>query len=85
MKVILKILACLVAGCMLFSIMTALKINADMLSEDSVLIDSQEEQPDQQALYEELFDPNSVVEIEIHIAREQIADIQKDYEYYYGQ
>ena len=82
MKVILKILACLVAGCMLFSIMTALKINADMLSEDSVLIDSQEEQPDQQALYEELFDPNSVVEIEIHIAREQIADIQKDYEYY---
>lgn len=82
MKTVGKIVACLTAACLLLGMMTALKINPDALSEDTVLVDSASADYDEQALFEELFDPDSVVEIAIQISKEQLANIQKDYEYY---
>ena len=82
MKLICRIGACLIAGCMLLGLLTALRINPDVLSENSVVIGNEPNDIYQQKLYDELFDPDSVVEINIDISKQQIADIQRDYEYY---
>lgn len=81
MKTVMKTVACLIAGSILLCLLTAIHINADMLSEDTVVADSETSQTDQQKLYEEILDPDSMVEIEINISKEQIADMQRDYEY----
>jgi hypothetical protein len=82
MKLFFRISACLIAGSLLLCMLTAIQINPDMLSENSVVMDSETLDSDQQKLYEELFDPNSMVEIDIDISKQQIADMQRDYEYY---
>ena len=54
MKTVMKTVACLIAGSILLCLLTAIHINADMLSEDTVVADSETSQTDQQKLYEEI-------------------------------
>ena len=82
MKTMMKIAACLVTGCLLLGILTMARVPADMLSEDCILVDQPSVTIDEQAIYQELFDPHSLVEIELHMSKEQVADIQREYEYY---
>lgn len=82
MQTVGRIVACLLAGTLLFGLLTALQIPPALLSADSIVTGAEPEKTEQQQLYEELFDPHSTVQIEIDIANEKIADIQREYEYY---
>ena len=63
MKTFCKIIACLVAGSLLISLLTAIHIDPNMVSENTVVINSDTTGIDQQKLYEELFDPQSLFRI----------------------
>lgn len=65
-------------------LLNMVKIAPIDLQNDCLFLDDGQnsENVDAEALYRELFDPDSVVDIAIHITKEQIANIQRDYEYY---
>ena len=77
-----KIIACVLSAAIVLLMLNALHVDSAKLEKGSVQVDDPSVTYDQQALFEELFDPDSVVEIAIQISKEQLADIQKDYEYY---
>ena len=74
-----RILACLLAGCILLGLMTALQINPELLPEDNILVDRNPDAVNQQALYDELFDLHSTVQIDVNLSRAEIAKLQEDY------
>ncbi|MBQ5544408.1 MAG: hypothetical protein IIU00_01925 [Clostridia bacterium] len=45
-----RILACLLAGCILLGLMTALQINPELLPEDNILVERNPDAVNQQAL-----------------------------------
>ena len=65
-------------------LLNMVKISPLRMQNDCLFLDDgpNSENVDAEALYRELFDPDSVVDIAIHISKEQIANIQRDYEYY---
>lgn len=75
-----KIIAWVLAACVLLGLLTAMQINPERLSDTSVFVD--DTPVDQQALYEELFDLNSTVQIDVNLSKDEIAKIQEDYQYY---
>ena len=79
-----KIIASLLAGAVLLTLLNIVQISPARLQGDGLFVDDGENAGavDEEALYRELFDPNSEVDIAIDISKEQIANIQKDYEYY---
>ena len=79
-----KIIACILAAACLLVLINMVQIIPDLEQKDCLQVDDSEysEAVDEESLYHELFDPDSVVDISIDISKEQIADIQKDYESY---
>lgn len=79
-----KIVACIVAASLLIVIMTAVEMNPDSFGGDAVFVDDESVsgKMDQQALYDELFDLNSTVQIDVNISKSELAKIQHDFEYY---
>ena len=77
-----KIIACVLSAAIVLLMLNALHVDSAKLEKDSVQVDDPSVTYDQQALFEELFDPQSVVDISINISKEQIADIQQDFTYY---
>ena len=79
-----KIIACIIAASLLLVAMTVMEINPERFDSDSVFVDDESgiEEFDQQSLYDELFDFNSVVQIDVNISKEELAKIQQDYDYY---
>ena len=75
-----KIIAAVLTASLMLVMITAMDINPERLDEDVIFVD--EEEFDEQALYDELFDLNSVVQIDIDIAKDELKKIQQDYEYY---
>lgn len=75
-----KIIAAVLAASLLLVMITAMDINPERLDGDVIFVD--EEDIDEQALYDELFDINSVVQIDVDIAKDELRKIQQDYEYY---
>ena len=51
---------------------------------DSIFVDDEEtaSEIDQEALFQELFAPDSVIDIAVDISKEQLSDLQADLEYY---
>lgn len=85
MKTVGKIIACLTAACLLLGMMTVIRMSLDLLSEDTVAVDSASAVYDEQALYEELFAPDSVVRIDVNMPRSEMAKMQQDFRYYRAQ
>ena len=82
MKTVGRIIACLTAACLLLGLMTLTRMNPDLLSEDTVAVDSASTVYDEQALYEELLAPDSVVQIDVNMPRSEMAKMQQDFRYY---
>ncbi len=79
-----KIVACIVVACLLLGLMTALQLNPERLSDEGLFVDDDPAAVDQQAIYDELFDLGSTVQIDVNLSRDEIARIQQDYTYYKG-
>ncbi len=79
-----KITACLAAAFIVLTMINIVGISPAHVSADSVFVDDEQtyQELDQQAVYDELFDLNSDVDISIDISKEQLANLQKDFEYY---
>ena len=79
-----KIIPLILAAAIVLVMMNIVGISPSYASADSIMTDDDAAyaQIDQQALYDELFDINSVVDISVDISKEQIADLQKDFEYF---
>ena len=79
-----KITACLLAAAFLLVLINMVQVIPAFRQKDCIDVDDSGNNAvvDEEALYRELFDPDSVVDISIDISREQIACIQRDYEYY---
>ncbi len=76
-----KILACIMAAVIIFCLLNLNQIN---FNDDGILPDDEGiyETIDQQELYDELFDINSVVKINLTISKDELATLQSDLEYY---
>lgn len=79
-----RIIACIVAAALVLAAIGALHFNAEKSPEDAILLDDEQsaQAVEEQALFDELFDINSTVDISVNISREQLAKIQEDYTYY---
>ncbi len=79
-----KIIPCVLVAAIVLVMINMVGIRPAHVSADSTFIDDESTYAalDQQAIYDELFDLNSVVDISIDISKEQIANLQKDFEYF---
>lgn len=80
-KMLKKILACILAAVIILGLINLNQIN---FYDDGMLPDDRGnyEAVDQQELYDELFDINSVVKINLSIEKNELANIQNDFNYY---
>lgn len=76
-----KISACILAAALLLFL---IELNNFDFDSEAIYVDEVAESDDisQQEIYNDLFDHNSVVKIDINISRNELAKIQNDYEYY---
>ena len=81
-----KIIPCVLVAAILLVMINIVEISPAHLEKDSVFVDDEATYAklDQQALYDELFDLNSEVDISIDISKEQISNMQKDFEFYWA-
>ena len=79
-----KIIACAVAAAMVLLLLNALNVTPAHVSADSIFVDDEAtaSEVDQEALYQEIFAPESVIDIAVDISKEQLSDLQSDLEYY---
>ena len=79
-----KIIACVVAAAIVLLMLNALNVSPAHVSADSIFVDDEEtaSEIDQEALFQELFAPDSVIDIAVDISKEQLSDLQADLEYY---
>ena len=77
-----KIVACVLAAALIIVLIGV--STAEFRDDDALYVDDvgTKSQIDEQKIYDELFDPNSVVRIEIDISNNELAKIQNDYEHY---
>ena len=79
-----KILSCVIAASMALLMLNALRVRPSLVSADSVFVDYEENNPaiNQEAIYQEMFAPDSVIDIAVDISKEQLAGMQTDLEYF---
>ena len=79
-----KIIACVLAASVLLLMLNAMSVSPAHVSADSILLDEADTAAriDQNAVYNELFALDSVVEINIDISKEQLSNMQADLEYF---
>ena len=79
-----KIVACLILAALVMGLLDVLSLSPDQRDDTILSVDAAENAAlmNDEALYEELFAPGSLVEINIGISREQLACIQRDFEKY---
>ena len=79
-----KIIACVIAAAILIVMLNLIKISPASVSADSIFVDDEATaaQLDQQAIYDEIFAPDSVIDIAVDISKEQISNMQADLEYF---
>ena len=79
-----KIIACALAAAMILLLLNAMNVSPAHVSADSIFVDDEEtaSEIDQEALYEELFDPDNVIDIDVDISKEQLSSLQADLESY---
>ena len=79
-----RITACVLAAAIVIALLNIVRISPSHFSTDSLFVDDEEtaDRLDEEAVYEELFAPDSVVDISVDISKEQLADLQADYEYF---
>ena len=79
-----KIIACVVAAAIVLLMLNALNVSPAHVSADSIFVDDEEtaSEIDQEALFQELFAPDSVIDIAVDISKEQLSELQADLEYY---
>ncbi len=79
-----KIIACVLAAAIILLMINVVDVSSAIVSSDSVLVDHDNTASviDQQALYDELFAPDSVIGLDMDISKEQVACIQTDLEYF---
>ena len=79
-----KIIPCVLVAALVLVMINIVGISPAHVSGESIFVDDSATYAalDQQAVYDELFDLNSVVDISIDISKEQIANLQKDFEYF---
>ena len=79
-----RIIPCVLALSMLLVMINIVGISPAHVSADSIFVDDEaiNDELDQQAIYDEIFDLNSAVDISIDISKEQLADLQKDFEFF---
>ena len=79
-----KIIACAVAASVLLLMLNALRVKPAHVSADSIFMDDEEAASavDQEALYNEIFAPDSVIDIAVDISKEELSNMQADLEYF---
>ena len=84
MTIVKKIISCVLAAAIVLMLLNMIGISPSHFSSDSIFVDDEETAArlDQEAVYEELFAPDSVVDIAVDISKEQLSDLQADHEYF---
>ncbi|MBQ9901836.1 MAG: CotH kinase family protein [Clostridia bacterium] len=79
-----RIIPCLLVAAILLVMIDYIGIRPAHASEDCIYVDDEETASgiDQEALYQEIFAPDSVIDIAVDISKEQLANMQADLEYF---
>ena len=79
-----KIIVCVVTAALILAMLNIVSIPPSHWSTDGIFVDDEDSAAglDEAALFDEMFDLNSVVEISVDISKEQLAALQADYDYY---
>ena len=73
-----RIIACVLAAAVILLMINVVSISPAHVSADSIFVDDEAvaSSIDEQALYDELFAPDSVIDINVDISKEQISNMQ---------
>ncbi len=79
-----RIIACVLAAAVILLMINVVSISPAHVSADSIFVDDEAvaSSIDEQALYDELFAPDSVIDINVDISKEQISNMQADFEFF---